>query len=349
MAVVYERVWLREQVEVDRRLRTEVLAHVDAESVDLLKECPACGVCYNNREETCAHDGSQLMHTLPVARTIESRYRLDQRIGHGGMGAVFEATDLRLHRKVAIKVLVGKLFGNLAALRRFEREAEACARLIHPNIIVIHDFGRIGQEGAYLVMDRLNGRTLRSELKSKGKIAPVAAVGWFDQFLNGLQAAHAAGIAHRDLKPENVFITPLETGRDRITILDFGLAKLSLEESAEKESLTMPGTVMGTMGYMSPEQLSGQPADERSDLFSTGVMIFEGITGSLPFKATNYADLLRAMSQDCPTLPGDSADIVGLNRVLGRCLAPNRSERFQTASELRSELLPALRAWSHTN
>ena len=310
MAVVYERVWLREQVEVDRRLRNEVLAHVDAKSVDLLKECPTCGVCYVNREETCVHDGSHLIHTLPVARTIESRYRLDKRIGQGGMGAVFEAMDLRLHRKVAIKVLVGKLFGNLAALRRFEREAEACARLVHPNIIVIHDFGRIGQEGAYLVMDRLNGRTLRSELKRNGKLPPVAAAEWFDQFLNGLQAAHAAGIAHRDLKPENVFITPLEMGGDRITILDFGLAKLSLDESAEKESLTMPGTVMGTMGYMSPEQLSGQTADERSDLFSTGVMVFEGITGSLPFKATNYADMLRAMSQDSPTISGDSAEIV---------------------------------------
>lgn len=108
----------------------------------------------------------------------------------------------------------------------------------------------------------------------------------------------------------------------------------------------MPGTVMGTMGYMSPEQLSGQAADERSDLFSTGVMIFEGITGSLPFKATNYADLLRAMSQNCPTVPGNSADVARLNRVLSKCLAPNRSERFQTASDLRSELLPALRAWA---
>jgi hypothetical protein len=279
MAVMYERIWLREQVEVDRRLKYEVLAHVDAQSVDLLKECPTCAVCYDNREETCLRDGSQLMYTLPVSRVIESRYRLDLRIGQGGMGAVFEATDLRLHRKVAIKVLVGKLFGNLAALRRFEREAEACARLTHPNIIAIHDFGRIGQEGAYLVMDRLTGRTLRSELKRIGKLSPVASVEWFDQFLNGLQAAHAAGIAHRDLKPENMFITTLKSGGDRITILDFGLAKLSLEEFAEKDSLTMPGTVMGTLGYMSPEQLSGQTSDARSDLFSTGMIIFEGITG----------------------------------------------------------------------
>jgi serine/threonine-protein kinase len=174
----------------------------------------------------------------------------------------------------------------------------------------------------------------------------VDAAEWFDQFLNGLQAAHAAGIAHRDLKPENVFITPLETGGDRITILDFGLAKLSLEDSAEKESLTMPGTVMGTMGYMSPEQLSGQASDERGDLFSTGIMIFEGITGSLPFTATNYADLLRAMYQDSPTVTGDSAEIVRLNHLLRKCLAPNRSDRFETASEFRSELMPALHDWA---
>jgi serine/threonine-protein kinase len=346
MAVMYERIWLREQVEADRRLRYEVLAHVDGQAVDLLKECPACGVCYDNREETCVHDGSRLIHTLPVPRAIEARYRLELRIGQGGMGAVFEATDLRLHRKVAIKVLVGKFFGNPAALRRFEREAEACARLAHANIIAIHDFGRIGQEGAYLVMDRLTGRTLRSELKSKGKLAPAASVEWYDQFLDGLQAAHGAGIAHRDLKPENVFLTPLELGGDRVTILDFGLAKLSLEESAEPESLTMPGTVLGTLGYMSPEQLSGQASDQQSDLFSTGVIVYEGIAGGLPFRGNTYRELLRAMSLDAPTLAGDSVEIVRLNGVLRRALAPNRSERFRTASELRRELLPALRAWA---
>lgn len=281
------RTWLREQVEVDRRLKYDVLAHVDAQSVDLLKECPACGACYDHREETCVHDFSELTHTLPVGRTIEARYRLNRRIGHGGMGAGFEAQDLRLHRKVAIKVLSGRLFGNLAALRRFEREAEACARLTHPNIVAIHDFGRIGEEGAYLVTEYLNGRTLRSELNRHIKVAPLAAAEWFEQLLNGLQAAHEAGIAHRDLKPENIFITPLDAGGDRITILDFGLAKLRLEDSADRDSLTAPGSVMGTVGYMSPEQLSVQASEERSDLFSTGVMIFETITGTLPFKGSS--------------------------------------------------------------
>ncbi len=349
MAVVYERVWLREQVEADRRLRNEVYAHVDADAVDLLKECPVCGACYDHREETCSHDGGQLTHTLPVARTIESRYRLDWRIGQGGMGAVYQAMDLRLHRKVAIKVLVGRLFGNLPALRRFEREAEACARLTHPNIIAIHDFGRIGQEGAYLVMERLYGGTLRSELNRNGMLSPMTTAEWFDQFLNGLQAAHKAGIAHRDLKPENVFITRPETGGDRITILDFGLAKLRLTETPDLESLTVPGTVMGTVGYMSPEQLSGQASDELSDLFSTGVMIFECITGTLPFKITSYAGLLRAISQDSPTAPGDSFETLRLNGLLRKCLAPNRGERFQTADEVQCELLPAVRAWSRVN
>jgi hypothetical protein len=314
MAVVYERFWLRRQVEMDRRLKYEVLAHVDAQSVDLLKECPACGYCYENREQTCPGDGNPLVHALPVPRTIESRYRLDKRIGQGGMGTVFEALDLRLHRKVAVKLLVGKLFGNPAAIRRFEREAEACARLSHPNIIAIHDFGRIGQEGAYIVMDRLQGRTLGSELKRTGTLSPSAAVDWFDQFLNGLQAAHIAGVAHRDLKPGNIFISALEVG-DRITILDFGLAKLSLAEAAEPETLTMFGTVIGTMGYMSPEQLSDQPADTRSDLFSTGVIIYEAITGCLPFDATNYTDLLRTISHGPPPILGRSVEVLQLNTL----------------------------------
>jgi serine/threonine protein kinase len=198
-------------------------------------------------------------------------------------------------------------------------------------------------------MDRLYGSTLRSELKRTGKLPPFATTDRFGQFLNGLRAAHGAGIAHRDLKPENVFITPLEMGDHRITILDFGLAKLRLGEAAEMDSLTTLGTVMGTLGYMSPEQLSGQASDERSDLFSTGVMIFEGITGTLPFQATSYADLLRAMSHNSPTVPGDSVEIVRLNSLLRKCLAPNRNNRFQTATELQSELLPALRSWSHMN
>jgi serine/threonine-protein kinase len=353
MAVVYERIWLRRQVEDDRRLKYEVLAHVDAGSVDLFKECPVCAACYDNRERTCPRDGAELRHSLPVRRTIDSRYRLDMRIGQGGMGAVFEAFDLRLRRKVAVKLLVGRLFGNLAALRRFEREAEACARLNHPNIIAIHDFGRIGEEGAYLVMDRLHGRTLRLELERMGKLFPAAAVQWFDQFLNGLQAAHAAGVAHRDLKPENIFITPaaeeahaLHRG-DRITILDFGLAKLSMTE-AETQTLTTNGTVMGTIGYMSPEQLSGHVADTRSDLFSTGVIVFESITGDIPFEAANYTDLVRAMSQGPPPLPGNSPEIMRLNKVLRKCLSPDRGNRFQTANALRAELLPALGAWAIT-
>jgi serine/threonine-protein kinase len=279
---------------------------------------------------------------LPVARTIEARYRLDRRIGQGGMGAVFEATDLRLRRKVAVKVLSGRLFGNLPALRRFEREAEACARLTHPNIVAIHDFGRIGEEGAYLVMEFLVGSTLRAELKRNVRIAPPIATEWFGQLLTGLQTAYEAGVVHRDLKPENIFITPNTAGGDRIVILDFGLAKLGLADSAIGDSLTMPGTIMGTVGYMSPEQLSGQASDQRSDLFSTGVMIFEAIVGKLPFNGNSFADLHRAISQGCPVVPGDPAEILRLNSVLRKCLALEPAERFQTAVELRSELLPAL-------
>ena len=344
MAVVYERVWLKEQVEADRRLRYEVLAHVDPQSVDLLKECPVCAVCYDNPEQRCVHDGSPLTHTLPVARTIEARYRLDRRIGQGGMGAVFEATDLRLRRKVAVKVLSGRLFGNLPALRRFEREAEACARLTHRNIVAIHDFGRIGEEGAYLVMEFLLGSTLRSELKRNARIAPPVAAEWFGQLLTGLQTAHEAGVTHRDLKPENIFITPNEAGGDRIVILDFGLAKLGLADSLIGDSLTAPGTIIGTVGYMSPEQLRGQASDQRSDLFSTGVMIFEAIVGKPPFDGNSFSDLLRAISLGCPAVPGGSADIARLNCTFRKCLALEPGERFQTAVELRSELLPVLRS-----
>jgi eukaryotic-like serine/threonine-protein kinase len=214
MALVSENVWLQERLDEESRIRHEVLARLDQSEVKLLRECPRCHACYDSDAAACSADGSELTVTLPVERVIEGKYRLESRIGRGGMGAVYVATDLRLNRSVAVKIMTGGLFGNRSALRRFEREARATAQLMHPNIVAIHDYGRVGSDGAYLVMERVPGCTWCSALERRKRLAPEIAAWWFDQLLGGLQAAHAAGIVHRDLKPDNVLVD-----RDCIKIL----------------------------------------------------------------------------------------------------------------------------------
>ncbi|MBI3424995.1 MAG: protein kinase [Acidobacteria bacterium] len=203
IAVVVENIQLRQRVvQADQRERT-VLARLAGERVNVLKECPSCGACYDGDVQLCAQDGQPLKVSLPVERTLDGKYRLEQLLGKGGMGAVYRATDLRLQRQVALKILTAGAFGEAAALRRFEREARAVAQLNHPHIVAVYDYGNVGGS-AYLVMECLRGVTLRVELKRRGKLEPQTAAQWFEQILAGVQAAHAAGIVHRDLKPENV-------------------------------------------------------------------------------------------------------------------------------------------------
>jgi hypothetical protein len=289
IAIVYENVRLKEAIAQERKIKHEVLAHVDQQRINLLKECPTCGRCFDGATITCAVDGSPLQLSLPVERTIEGRYRLDRLLGRGGMGAVYKATDVRLQRTVAVKILSGSMFGNVQALRRFEREAQAAARLRHPNIVTVHDYGVLSTEGAYLVMEYISGETLGTRLKREYQISPIESAELFYQLLEGVKAAHQAGIVHRDLKSENILLATDEVGKIRVYVLDFGLAKLTQPMTSVAKShsptaiVTTPGAVIGTFGYMSPEQLTGGLVDERSDLFSIGVMVTEVITGARPF------------------------------------------------------------------
>ncbi|MEJ2086750.1 MAG: serine/threonine-protein kinase, partial [Acidobacteriota bacterium] len=207
--------------------------------------------------------------TRPLIGTTLSQFKITAKLGEGGMGEVYRAEDTKLGREVAIKVLPEEVSSDADRLARFEREARAVAALSHPNILSIFDFG--SQDGVtYAVMELLEGQTLR-ELLLDGPLPPRKALEYARQTANGLSAAHEKGIAHRDLKPDNLMITP----KGRVKILDFGLAKwTSPAESGEEATLaqtlaaeTGPGIVMGTVGYMSPEQVRGQPSDHRSDIF----------------------------------------------------------------------------------
>ena len=342
-AIVRENLRLRAQVSDEQRIRHDVLARLDGRSLDLLKECPACGACFDSPRERCERDGRLLTLSMPVGRTIDAKYRLDQLIGKGGMGAVYEARDLRLDRPVAVKIILPRAFGQHLPLRRFHREARAAARLNHPGIVSVYDVGTLEGEGAYLVMERVYGVTLRAELDHIGVMPPPAAAEWFDPLLRGTAAAHAQDIVHRDLKPENVIGQRQDSRLVAVKILDFGLAKFRPGQAAVSGTVTADGVIMGTLGYMSPEQLLGGDVDQGTDIFAVGVMLAEALTGQKPFRGDTYSDHLRAVVQEVYHLPCSSPEHHAVDALLQRCLARSPKDRFASAEELRQELIPALR------
>jgi eukaryotic-like serine/threonine-protein kinase len=256
-------------------------------------------------------------------------------LGAGGMGEVYRARDSQLGRHVAIKVLAN-LASDPERLRRFEQEARAAAALNHPNILAVYQLG-VHQGAPYLVSELLEGETLRDQIK-RGRVPVRKAIDYGVQIARGLDAAHQKGIVHRDLKPENLFIT-----RDgRVKILDFGLAKLTQRQSVADSSAptlgdeTEPGMVMGTVGYMSPEQVSGRKADHRADIFAFGAILYEMLTGKRAFQKPTSAETMSAILNEDP--PGISQLVQStppaLQRIVHRCLEKNPEQRFQSASDL---------------
>ena len=263
-------------------------------------------------------------------------YEIVCAIGAGGMGEVYRAKDTRLGRDVAIKVLPEAFSKDADRLRRFEQEARTIAALNHPNILGIHDIGT--QDGTpFLVSELLDGETLRERIDA-GPLPAKRAIEYGLGIAQGLAAAHDKGIVHRDLKPENVMIV-----RDgRVKVLDFGLAKLVRAEDAGEiaKTLTSPGTLpgvtMGTIGYMSPEQVRGTPSDARSDIFSFGAVLYEMLSGKRAFKRDTAAESMTAILREEPAELNESGwhGLIGLQRILGRCLEKNVERRFQSASDL---------------
>jgi len=268
-------------------------------------------------------------------------YEILAPLGAGGMGEVYRARDPRLGRDVAIKVLPPSFSQDADRLRRFEQEARAASALNHPNILTIHDFGTA--EGApYVVSELLEGETLRSRLAG-GAFTPRRALGHAIQIANGLAAAHEKGIVHRDLKPENIFVTT----DGRVKILDFGLAKLiETPTSSSQTNLptqtpgTEPGVVLGSLGYMSPEQVRGKPADARSDIFSFGAILYEMLSGRRAFQGDSAADTMSAvLMKEPPEVSATNRNVSpGLDRVVHHCLEKSPEQRFQSARDLAFDL-----------
>ncbi|HET7712261.1 MAG TPA: serine/threonine-protein kinase, partial [Thermoanaerobaculia bacterium] len=262
-------------------------------------------------------------------------YEISAPIGAGGMGEVYRAFDTRLNRSVAIKVLPETATSS-AERARLQREAQAVAALSHPNVLAVFDVGTEG-ETFFIVTELLEGRSLRDHLR-EGALPVATAVDFGRQAAAALHAAHSKGVIHRDIKPENLFVT----ADGRLKVLDFGLARLVSHSdaitAAHHTQLTAPDTVLGTVGYMSPEQVRGEAVDARSDIFSLGCVLFEMLSGRPPFQRVSQTATIAAILNDPPDYSPMGNVPPRLRRVIERCLAKNAADRYQTAEALAADL-----------
>lgn len=272
-----------------------------------------------------------------IGTTLAGSYRVDSLLGVGGMGAVFQAHHLLLKRDVAVKVLHPELLSNEDMSKRFDREAQSAARLDHPNIIPVTEFGSTDDGMKYMVMQLLSGQELGDLLT--GPLDPLRAIELEVQILRGLEHAHANGVIHRDLKPENVFVTQDHDGDEILKLVDFGIAKI-VDEDVDDETvqpLTRMGLVFGTPHYMSPEQATGSEIDQRTDVYSAGVMLYQMLAGEVPFDHEDPVSLIRMqVSLDPPPLPASVPET--LAQVVSTMMAKGRDQRYPNARAARKAL-----------
>ena len=307
--------------------RTRVLTAL----VTPMMECPRCGRCEESEVSTCPSDGSPMKAVPSVPRTVEKKYRIEQLLGRGGMGAVYRARDMRLDRLVALKVVRAELLGDVEARKRFRREAQIVARLQHPSIVSVYDYGTFQDGGAYLVMELVRGEDLRRVLQREGRLDSQRALKILTAVCAAIEAAHREGVLHRDLKPENIL---LPGGTVDAKVLDFGVAKVienepadtTVEPSEAPTFITAAGMLIGTPAYMAPEQFQGAHPDARTDVFSLGVIAYEMLTGELPFGRGSLGEVVLAQARGVPPMK-DGQVPAATERAIRTALDPDPDRR----------------------
>jgi serine/threonine-protein kinase len=305
-----------------------------------VKNCPVCGKEYPDNVKFCPVDGSTLRAKSPTAdlvgQVIADRYHIIKKLGEGGMGAVYLGEHVKMGRKSAIKVMNPGMAADPDAISRFNREASNASRISHPNVCQIYDFGETTEGVIYLAMEFIEGSALTDLIEKEGALPPARAGKILKQSADALASAHDLGIVHRDLKPDNIMIVQGRDGSDIVKVVDFGIAKAVAGDEAGQK-VTKTGLVVGTPEYMSPEQLSGDKLDGRSDIYSLGLVFYRMLTGVLPFQADSAQETMIKRLTDEP-MPLETArpDIVfpaKLQAVLDKALARMPSERYANASQ----------------
>ncbi|HEX7704357.1 MAG TPA: serine/threonine-protein kinase, partial [Kofleriaceae bacterium] len=265
--------------------------------------CPSCGKAAQATTPEPAASGPLRAQNEMIGREIAGRFRILSLLGEGGMGAVYRGEQISLRRAVAIKVLRPELSANQALLARFSREAEAVAKLDHPNSVKVYDFGQDADGSLFIAMELIDGKSLREVLGAAGPLPPVRAFNIVLQVAASLVDAHAVNIVHRDLKPDNVMLVDKGRQKDVVRVLDFGIAKLRDDSRATQQAMTQAGDMLGTPQYMAPEQIKGEAIDGRTDIYALGCMLYEMVTARLPFEAPSIMAMLSKHLMEMPPPP----------------------------------------------
>ncbi|MBI2403833.1 MAG: protein kinase [Gemmatimonadetes bacterium] len=312
-----------------------------------MKLCPTCGNQWPDEQKFCPNDGSALKTAGArdlVGSVIAGNYHIEKKLGEGGMGAVYLGQHVKMGRKSAIKVMTQSMANDPDAIARFNREATNAARINHPNVCAIYDFGETPDGLIYLAMEFIEGESLSHVLEREGALPPKRGAQIFQQAAEALQAAHDLGIVHRDLKPDNIMITRGRGGADVVKVVDFGIAKAVGGEEGQK--VTKTGLVVGTPEYMSPEQLAGDKLDGRSDIYSLALVLYRMLTGTLPFQADSAQEVMIKRLTDEP-MPLNAAGSGTpfpdqLQAVMDRALQRLPGERYASAAEMARDVVVAV-------